>query len=100
MCSYEPDQQPVPDVIDDGNQPVIIAANVEHEPVANEVYAREIGSDLRKALPLRFRGDLVPAQQRFLCVGMSGFNELPEDPIGYHPHISILSEDEGVSHPL
>jgi hypothetical protein len=50
-------------VVDPGDQPVVIAVNIEHRPSTYDVSVREIAPHLRQRVPVRSLRDPIPVHQ-------------------------------------
>jgi hypothetical protein len=62
--------------MDDGNQPVLIAANIEHNPLTHLVCGRERGAEVLEGFKAGLSHNPEPPLKRRLAVGMF----LPEYP--------------------
>src|SRR5690349_14234743 len=71
------------------NQPVIIALDVEHDPVVpRDARIPILRFNLSWSIPVLFFDLSVPSQKRLLRVGMA-LPKRPESLLGYDPHRNI-----------
>jgi hypothetical protein len=56
--------------MDDGDQPVLVSANVEHDEVSNSVRRRERGPQTLKIIEVTPLYDLEPTSESSLAIGV------------------------------
>ncbi|HJT34868.1 MAG TPA: hypothetical protein VJ783_22765 [Pirellulales bacterium] len=83
------DDRPI--VRDNGNQPVMIAPDIENIARTDTIYGPAIDPPyVIKAFPLRLLGDPPPRKQMLLGIGMR-LPEFAEPPLRDDPHVPLHS---------
>ena len=72
-------------VVDPGNQPVVVAVDIEHGPSVNNVRMREVTPHLDQRVPIGSLGDPIPVHQRDQRIRMP-FGELEDGWLADYPH--------------
>ena len=79
-----PDVDDLPSVLDHRDQPILVAADVEHRESIHGIAVREVGADIGQMPPSGSLGYAVPVQQRLqrVLVRLAEFGDrrLTDDP--------------------
>jgi hypothetical protein len=80
-----PDVDDLPPVLDERNQPVLIAADVKYREITDSIGVREVSADIGQMIPCRPPGDSVPVKQRRQCIVVP-FAEFDDCCLADDPH--------------
>lgn len=76
-------------VVDPGNQPVVVAMDIENGPSTDDVRVREVLPYIGQRFPIRSLGDPIPVEKRDQSILMPS-GEFEDGWLADHPHDTSL----------